>query len=234
MACWRNFSLEGRVPPRPYLNSRRTGWNRSLHIIFVCSLAVSTSIQCFAAPLKLADSLEQLTLLNSNLWKTGEVDGRRCLILHTAGEQRPPVRRPSEYALVKSEQPVGEFVIKAATLEPESLKNRDVCLIFGYQDDTHFYYAHISSNSDNKFHNIIMRVDGDRRTRINLEKDPEPRLSSGWRTIRVQHSADGSIHVFVDDLTTPVMTANDQTYSVGKIGFGSFDDRAAFATLTID
>lgn len=173
-------------------------------------------------------------MLNSNHWKTGEVEGRKCLILDKPSEQRPPVRRPSEYALVKSDQPIGEFTIEAATLEPESVKNRDVCLIFGYQDDTHFYYAHISSNSDNKFHNIIMRVDGDSRTRINLEKDPEPRLSNGWKNIKIQHLDNGSIRVFVDDLTTPLMTALDKTYPIGQIGFGAFDDRAAFATLTVD
>lgn len=184
--------------------------------------------------LKLVDSMDQLVLLDSNHWKTGEVEGRACLILDKPGEQRPPVRRPSQYALIKSEQPVSRFTIEAATLEPESVKNRDVCLIFGYQDDTHFYYAHISSNSDNKFHNIIMRVDGDSRTRINLEKDPEPRLSKGWRTIRIQHQDDGKISVFVDDLTEPVMTAQDKTYPVGQIGFGAFDDRAAFATLSMD
>ncbi|MDF7823955.1 hypothetical protein P4B35_08015 [Pontiellaceae bacterium B12227] len=206
-------------------------WRRALFPILGSLLMLGGS---FADPLNLAESMDQLTLLTSNLWKTGEVEGRACLILHTAGEQRPPVRRPAEFALLKSEQPIGAFTIEAATLEPEAVKNRDVSLIFGYQDDTHFYYAHISSNSDNKFHNIIMRVDGDSRTRINLEKDPEPRLSKGWRTLKIQHEESGAIRVFVDDLETPLMTAQDQTYPVGKIGFGAFDDRAAFATLTVD
>jgi hypothetical protein len=188
----------------------------------------------YAAPLELADSMDQLILLDSNLWKTGEVEGRECLILHTAGEQRSPVRRPAAFALLKSDAPIGQFTVEAVTLEPEATINRDICLIFGYQDDTHFYYAHISSNSDNKFHNIIMRVDGDSRTRINLETDPEARLSNGWKTLKLQHAESGTIRVFVDDLTAPLMTANDQTYPLGQIGFGAFDDRAAFATLSVD
>ncbi|MDF7805843.1 hypothetical protein P4E94_00230 [Pontiellaceae bacterium B12219] len=187
-----------------------------------------------AAPIELADSMDQLIPLNSSHWKTGEVDGRVCLILHTAGEQRPPVRRPGEFALWKSEYPIGAFTIEAATLEPESIRNRDICLIFGYQDDTHFYYAHISSSSDNKFHNIIMRVDGDSRTRINRESDPEPRLSNGWKILKLRHAENGDIRIFVDDLTVPLMTATDRTYPVGQIGFGAFDDRAAFATLAVD
>lgn len=187
-----------------------------------------------AAPLTLVDSKDQLILLNAENWTTGEVEGRACLILNTPGEQRPPVRRPGEYALLKDHAAVGEFTVEAATLEPEVTINRDICLIFGYQDDTHFYYAHVSSNSDNKFHNIIMRVDGDSRTRINIEQDPAPRLSKGWRTIKIRHQADGAISVFVDDLSMPIMTAADTAYPVGKIGFGAFDDRAAFATLSVD
>lgn len=187
-----------------------------------------------AEPLGLADARDQLVLLRPENWKVGEVGGRKCLILHTAGEQRPPVRRPGEFALLKADAPVGAFTLAAATLEPDTTINRDVCLIFGYRDDTHFYYAHVSSNSDNKVHNVIMRVDGDSRARINLEKDPEARLKSGWTTIKVRHGADGSIKVFVDDMKKPLMTADDTTYPVGKIGFGAFDDRAAFATLSLD
>ncbi len=181
----------------------------------------------------LVDSKDQLTLLNSSHWKAGEVEGRNCLILDKTGEQRPPVRRPGEYALLKDNHSVGEFTVEAAMLEPESKKNRDVCLIFGYQDDTHFYYAHVSSSSDNKFHNIIMRVDGDSRKRINLERNPEPWLFNGWISMRIQHSTNGEIKVFVSDLEAPLMTAKDTTYPIGEIGFGAFDDRAAFSTLEV-
>ncbi|MDF7799745.1 hypothetical protein P4C99_09725 [Pontiellaceae bacterium B1224] len=205
-------------------------WHRATLPIIGSLLMLGGAV---AAPLELADAQDQLVLLNSNLWKTGEVERRSCLILHTAGEQRPPVRRPAEFALFKSAA-VGQFTVEAATLEPDSVINRDICLIFGYQDDTHFYYAHISSNSDNKVHNVIMRVDGDSRVRINRETDPEARLSRGWTPIRIQQLENGAISVFVDDLETPLMTANDATYPIGKIGFGAFDDRAAFATLTVE
>ncbi|MEE9368999.1 MAG: hypothetical protein V3V05_09065 [Pontiella sp.] len=206
-------------------------WHK--HVLPILS-SLLLAVGVCAAPIKLADALDQLELLDSNHWKIGEVEGRRCLILETPGEQRPPVRRPSEFALYKSDTAIGEFTVEAATRMPEAIKNRDICLIFGYQDDTHFYYAHISSNSDNMFHNIIMRVDGDSRTRINLEVDPEPRLFNGWRSIKVQHLPNGDIRVFVDDPGKPVMTAKDTTYPVGKVGFGAFDDRAAFDTLSID
>jgi hypothetical protein len=201
--------------------------------LFLVILAGASFSAAAGVSLKLAESTDRLILLRPENWNTGEVEGRASLILHTAGEQRPPVRRPGEYALLNSDQPVSEFTIEAATLEPDATINRDICLIFGYRDDTHFYYAHVSSNSDNKVHNVIMRVDGESRARINLENDPEARLKKGWTTIKIQHTADGAIRVFVDAMETPLMTAKDTAYSPGKIGFGAFDDRAAFATLVV-
>ncbi len=106
-------------------------------------------------------------------------------------------------------------------------------LLFGYEDPEHFYYAHVSNDSDGKTHSIIMRVESTGRTPIHLEKSPEAALAAGWQTIRVSHEADGSISVWVDDREEPVMTAKDTRYPVGRIGFGSFNDTAEFDEVTI-
>jgi hypothetical protein len=183
-------------------------------------------------PIQLTQHRDQLEFLRPDHWIDGSVAGRECLILNVPGEQRPPVRRPGEFALWKGEVPAGgSFTVQAATLMPAEVKNRDVCIIFGYRDDTHFYYAHISSNSDAKVHNVIMRVDGDTRERINLEELPPVRLKEGWNDIRVQHLEDGAITVWVNDMEEPMMTAKDQVLPPARIGFGAFDDRAAFAAL---
>lgn len=123
--------------------------------------------------------------------------------------------------------------LRARTLEPESVVNRDVVVIFGYVDDTHFYYTHLSSNSDGRFHTIIMKVNGTERETIHLETSPPAPLTEAWHDIRVVHEANGSIHVYVDDMETPVMTAVDSSFSVGAVGFGCFDDRALFDDVQI-
>jgi hypothetical protein len=112
------------------------------------------------------------------------------------------------------------------------VKNRDVCIFFGYQDDTRFYYAHICSSSDDRAHNVIMRVDGDERTRINIESLPEPLLKDGWQTVSVQHMESGEIKVWVDGQLN--MTAQDTTYPSGRVGLGSFDDTAMFDDFSIE
>jgi hypothetical protein len=189
-----------------------------------------------AEPIQLSEARDQFKLLHPENWKTGVVEGKESLILNVPGKQRPPVRRPGEFALWTAREGLRNPVISvtACSLEPASKINRDVCIIFGYQDDTHFYYAHISSNSDGRYHTAIMRVDGDSRMRINLEEQPKAPLKDGWNTIKLQHLETGAIQVWVNDLETPVMTADDTTYPSGSVGFGAFDDRAAFSTFSIE
>jgi hypothetical protein len=43
----------------------------------------------------------------------------------------------------------------------------------------------------------------------------------------------GTIKVFYDDMTKPVMTATDKTFQGGRIGVGSFDDTADFQQIEI-
>ncbi len=180
-------------------------------------------------------AIDVLDFLNPASWKADTVEGRSCLVLDVPGEQRPPVRRPGEYALLKLEAPLRDYTVtvEAQSIEPLSLVGRDVCILFGFQDDTHFYYAHISNDSNGETHNVIMKVEGDARRPIHREGRPEPRMTAGWHTIRVGHSAAGDIKVWVDDLQTPLMSAHDSDYPSGGIGIGAFDDRAAFASLAI-
>lgn len=210
---------------------------RNAYLIFV---AVLLSGCCHVSTMKtirysLSESVDQLTLLNPGSWKADEVDGHACLVLAVPGTQLPPVRRPGEYALLKLDEPLQDYslMVEGQSLEPLSLVGRDVCILFGYRDDAHFYYAHISNDSNGETHNVIMKVAGDTRHRINVEGRPEPRMTEGWHTIKVEHMASGTITVWVDDMNQPLMTAHDTDYCSGTIGFGAFDDRAAFTTLEI-
>lgn len=165
-------------------------------------------------------------------WKITRTNNWPVLHLVENAPQRPPVRRPGMYILSPAGV-VSNVVItsRVLTLRPPEVKNRDVCIFFGYQDDTHFYYAHICSSSDDRAHNVIMRVDGNERTRINIESLPEPLLKDGWQTISVQHLASGEIEVRVDGQLN--MTAQDTTYPAGRVGLGSFDDTAMFDDFSV-
>ena len=46
-----------------------------------------------------------------------------------------------------------------------------------------------------------------------------------WHKVRVERKvAEGTIQIFFDDMTKPLMGATDTSFGAGYIGFGSFDD----------
>jgi len=171
--------------------------------------------------------------LFSGTWEIQQQSGNHVAALTVAGADRPPVRRPRAYLFLAGHSWIDcVFTIQAKTLEPAAATTRDVVLIFGYADDTHYYYAHVSSKAD-AVHSVIMKVAGSQRATIHLEANPSPALNGNWQAIRVEHAAAGTIRVFVDNLVTPHLTANDTTYPAGALAFGSFDDRALFDDVVV-
>ncbi len=52
--------------------------------------------------------------------------------------------------------------------------------------------------------------------------------------MRIERNVEtGSIKVFVNDLSEPIMTANDKTFGTGWIGWGSFDDTGMVRDIQI-
>ncbi len=171
--------------------------------------------------------------LSSGTWQIQDQAGNHVAALTVPGADRPPVRRPRAYLFLPGHSWTDcTFTIRARTLESAATINRDVVLIFGYADDTHYYYAHVSSRAD-AVHSVIMKVAGTQRATIHLEASSSPALNGNWQTLRVEHSAAGLIRVFVDNLSTPRLTANDTTYPAGAVAFGCFDDRALFEDVSI-
>jgi hypothetical protein len=171
--------------------------------------------------------------LFSGTWEIQQDGSNHVAALTLAGADRPPVRRPRAYLFLAGHSWTDcAFTVRAKTLEPAATTARDVVLIFGYADDTHYYYAHISSKADS-VHNVIMKVAGSQRATIHTQSNPTPALNGDWQVIRVEHAAAGAIRVFVDNMTTPHLTAHDTTYPAGALAFGCFDDRALFDDVVV-
>lgn len=170
----------------------------------------------------------------SGTWEIRSEAGNTIAALVEAGVQSGGVRRPTGYLLLPGMEWTDAIInLRAKTLEPASLSARDVVVILGYVDATHFYYVHLSSDSDDAFHTIIMKVDGAERSAIDQQVSPVAPLTDDWHDIRVVHTAAGAIAVFVDDMETALMTAQDTDYPKGMVGIGSFDDRALFDDVRI-
>lgn len=196
------------------------------------SSELSTANQTFTD--NFGAGLANWQLLNPDSWEIQNAAGDPVLVLLKKGPQIPPVRRPGEYGLIRDKQWTDTTVtVRIRTLMPDEVKGRDICILFGYVDDTHFYYAHLCSDSNGKAHNVIMKVSGDERSVIMKENLPQPRLTSQWHTVRIEHLSGGSIKVWMDDMEGPLMTADDNDYPAGMVGVGSFDDIAMFDSVEV-
>lgn len=165
------------------------------------------------------------------------------VVLAEKGEQRPGPRRPFEYAVLKKgPEPASARIDAEVRLDtPVAQKDRDVIVVFGYRDDTHFYYAHLSTDNSVYPHNGIFVVNGADRLRIDQQWNanrshgaPPSITDDAWHRVRVTHCAGtGEIAVYVDGASRPVMTALDGTFGSGRVGFGSFDNIGRLRDLTV-
>lgn len=165
----------------------------------------------------------------------------RQAILAEPGVARPGPRRPFEYAVLTAGPELGAVQIDAEVRldTPVEVTNRDVIVVFGWQSDTRFYYAHLSSDNTIYPHNGIFVVDDADRFRIDQQWNgftgaPPAISDQDWHDIRVTHcAATGEIAVYVDGSDTPLMTAVDRTFGAGRVGFGSFDNVGRMRNLRV-
>jgi hypothetical protein len=181
-------------------------------------------------------AMARFELLDPSDWRIDKDGDRTVLSLfrkptpESAGS--PPVRRPFGQALVKGLY-VGPFVMEVklrSTIKPYG--HQDLCLFFGQVDVSHGYYAHLGREPDPNAGNVFI-VNGAPRKNLlpALPKDRGVPWTDGWHTVRVVRGDDGRIEVFFDGKSWVKLT--DNTFPVGQVGFGSFDDTGNFAEITI-
>ena len=171
------------------------------------------------------------------LW---EFPGEEIVLAEAGSDPGDGIRRPFEYATLNSE-PFGSVQLEAEVRldEPASVNNRDIILVFGYQSDTEYYYAHLSQDNTIYAHNGIFKVDNADRERIDDQWDgsvgaPPAVTDEEWHGVRLVHCAEtGEIAVWMDGLDRPLLTATDDTFDSGLVGFGSFDNIGRMRDLTV-
>lgn len=163
--------------------------------------------------------------------------GRNLVYALTSPGEPGKVRAPTSWSLWSGYE-VGsfEFAGRLQCAADPAVPQRDMCVIFGFQDPTHFYYVHFSASSDDA-HNVISVVNGADRTRISLEAPGTSvaRLTDkGWHAFKVTFdAATGEIKAYLDDMKVPILTARDRSFVQGRVGVGSFDDTGSFDDLTL-
>ncbi len=158
-------------------------------------------------------------------WRVVRQGGRSLLDqFQRRSSYRPPVRSPYHFALLKGVV-VGDFILQARVRSTiKDYGHRDACLFFGFQGPATFYYVHLGKKMDNHANQIFI-VNHRPRTKISLRTTPGTPWDDRWHTVRIKRNATtGRIEVYFDDMSRPVMVAQDRTFSWGQVGVGTFDD----------
>jgi hypothetical protein len=202
--------------------------------------------QNFEQPSALAD----LVVSDAKLWRLSPDGANTALELfsptataadrekaapqNTKTSYKPKFRSPLGIALV-ADRVFGDFILDAdvqSTVKPYG--HQDVCLFYGFQSPTEFYYTHIAVAADPNAHNIFIVNNAARK---NIAQETTKGITWGqreWHKVRIERkTSDGTIKVFFDDLTKPIMRAEDKTFPRGLIGFGSFDDLGRYDNVRI-
>ncbi len=172
---------------------------------------------------------------DSTAWSIVEVEGNPAYALtKKKSEYEPPHRSPHNISLLE-ELVLGDFVLTARVrTTEESYGHRSMCLFFGYQDPTHFYYVHFGQEADDHANQVFLVRDAPRTKISTKTTEGTPWKDGVWHRVRVERKVDtGRIRVFFDDMETPVMEAEDRAFLWGKIGLGSFDDRGMWDDVEV-
>lgn len=167
-------------------------------------------------------------------WKVVEQDGNHVFALTVRqSNYKPPQRSPYNIALVK-ELDAGSVAIDVRMQSAMTdYGHRSLCLFFNYVDPSHFYYVHFGKEADPHANQIFIVNGADRKAISKTTTDGTP-WDDEWHHARVLRDVEtGDISVFFDDMTKPVMTANDKSFTSGQVGIGSFDDAGNFDDVVI-
>ena len=174
----------------------------------------------------------------TRMWslESGSGYGNNNRVLRVSGEStyRPPHRSPRSIALLK-DVVVEDFELTAdvQNTNTETGDHRDLCFFWGYQDPAHFYYVHLGAKPDPHSCQIFI-VDDAPRKAITVKKSKGTPWTDEWHKVKVRHNVNsGLMEVFFDDMKTPAMTANDKTFSWGRVGVGTFDDHGNFDNIRL-
>jgi hypothetical protein len=186
--------------------------------------------QDFAKP----EAIKDFQPTDPKAWRLGSAGGKAFLEQHAASKYEPPHRSPFNFALVAGKK-FGDFVLEAELQSTtREYGHRDMVLVFGFQDPSHFYYVHIASQADDHANNVFIVKDA---PRVKIAKETNKGNSWGtdaWRKVRlVRTLADGGIKVYFEDMSKPIMVAEDKTFGAGWVGLGTFDDTGRIANLKV-
>jgi hypothetical protein len=140
-------------------------------------------------------------------------------------------RRPTKYAVLQS-RPYGKVTVETDVKRD----GRSVILIYAWQDDAHYDYAHISVDAaeHQPVHNGMFHIFGGERVRMSSLDGPGSLPTEDWTPVKLVFDGDtGHCYVEVRGKRNPSLDAVDLSLRWGRVGLGSFDETGSFRNVKI-
>ena len=154
------------------------------------------------------------------------------LRLLVPGEPPPGVpRRPQRIALAETS------AFHRVTVEAEVRRaKKSLIIVYAWQDDSHYNYAHISSDTavTANVHNGMFHIFGGERVRISPLEGEAALPTQEWTPVKlVFDGGSGRCYVEVNGKRNPSLEAVDLSLRFGRVGLGSFDETGDFRRVRI-
>jgi hypothetical protein len=181
-------------------------------------------------------SLNDFQMTDPNAWKWVKTDDGHggSMELFQQSKYVPAFRSPFNIALIANKV-FTDFIVEVEMIQTgKEYGHRDMCIFYGFQSPTNFYYTHIATAADPHAHNCFI-VDGAPREKFATETTKGVNWGLNiWHKVRLERTVkDGMIKVYFDDMSKPIMIAQNDKFKSGGIGFGSFDDTGRVDNIKI-
>lgn len=214
-----------------------THWSVASLMAATLIAAVSTNLLADETGVAFQEDFEsgvdRWEVLDPATWKLSKNDDNTTFeITKRESEYVPPVRSPGHVALVKDLELESFEITFRVRSTKDTGNHRDCCVFFAYQDDQHFYYAHLGAKPD-PHSGQIMIVNEAPRLALTKNTNLTP-WDDKWHNVRlVRRMPEGTIEVYFDSSDKPLMSVVDKTFAKGRIGIGSFDDMNEFDDVVV-
>jgi hypothetical protein len=158
-------------------------------------------------------------------------DGPVLRLIQSANPVPGQPRRPQKFALAETPP------FRRVTVDVEMRRGgRSLIIVYAWQDESHYNYAHISSDTALKqpVHNGMFHVFGGERVRISPLDGPASFTGAEWTPVKLAFDGDsGRCYVEVNGRRNPSLEAVDLSLRHGRVGLGSFNELGDFRRVRI-
>jgi len=178
--------------------------------------------------------LDDFVVTDASMWRMGSDGEAPAMELLGKSDYRPPHRSPHSIALIENVE-VRDFDLDVDLQQTgEEGAHRDLCLFFGFQSKSRYYYTHLAPKPDPNAHNVFVVNDAPRKNLIDPPVDGVDWGRGAWHHVHIERRVDeGTIKIFWDDAEQPILVANDATFDWGRVGFGSFDNEGLVRNIVL-